>query len=258
MTVVWDPAKYLQFANERGRPFVDLLARVGATEPAYVVDLGCGPGNLTATLLDRWPNAYVQGVDSSAEMITTALPLSQPGRLEFAVGDLRAWTPPRPVDVLVSNATLQWVPGHLGLLARLLSAVRPGGSFAFQVPGNAGERTHTAITELLDLPRWQDQLDGGELARPSSEEPTTYLETLLALGARADVWETTYLQVLTGPDAVVRWMSGTGLRPVLGALEAREREEFLAAYRELVAATYPERAVGTVLSYRRIFAVAQR
>ena len=259
----WDPATYLTFGDERGRPFADLMGRVRADRAGSVVDLGCGPGNLTRTLARRWPDARVEGIDSSPEMVQQAQrdAAADPtvgGRVRFGVADLREWRPDGPVDVLVSNATLQWVPGHLDLLPRLLGAVRPGGWFAFQVPGNFGERTHTAITELLDRPRWQDQLGGVELARPSSEEPTTYLETLLALGARADVWETTYLQVLTGPDAVVRWMSGTGLRPVLGALEGRAREEFLAAYRELVAATYPERAVGTVLPYRRIFAVAQR
>lgn len=261
----WDPGRYLEFADERARPFADLTSRIRADRPARVVDLGCGPGTLTRALARRWPAAAVEGIDSSAEMVARAVADADGdpdpdlrARLRFTVGDLRDWVPGEPVDVLVSNATLQWVPGHLGLLARLLSAVRPGGWFAFQVPGNAGERTHTAITELLDRPRWRDRLAGADLPRPTAEEPAAYLEALLDLGVRADVWETTYLQVLSGPDAVVRWMAGTGLRPVLGALDAVEAEEFLAAYRSLVADAYPERAVGTVLPYRRIFAVAQR
>ena len=180
------------------------------------------------------------------------------GRLSFRVGDLRDWAPDQPVDVLLSNATLQWVPGHLALLPRLVSAVRPGGWLAFQVPGNFGERSHTAIAELRAAPRWRDRLAGLEIEQPSSEDPSGYLAALVGLGCTADVWETTYLQVLQGPDAVVRWITGTGLRPVLGALDDSDREAFVADYRALVAPAYPERPWGTVLPYRRIFAVARR
>ena len=254
----WDPGQYLQFGDERGRAFVDLVARVGAEDPRLVVDLGCGPGNLTRLLADRWPEARVEGVDSSPEMVEQAQADGETDRLAYRVGDLREWFPAEPVDVLVSNATLQWVPGHLDLLERLVSAVRPGGWFAFQVPGNFGERSHTAIAELRAAPRWRERLDGLDLEQPASEEPAVYLDRLVALGCRADVWETTYLQVLQGPDAVVRWISGTGLRPVLGALDGADRDDFVAEYRALVAEAYPERPWGTELPYRRVFAVAQR
>ena len=254
----WDPGEYLRFGDERGRAFVDLVARVGAEDPHRVVDLGCGPGNLTRLLSQRWPDAHVEGVDSSPEMVDRARAEGEGGRLAFRVGDLRDWSPDEPVDVLLSNATLQWVPGHVDLLPRLVSAVRAGGWFAFQVPGNFGERSHTAIAELRAAPRWRERLDGTDIEQPSSEEPAVYLDRLVALGCRADVWETTYLQVLQGPDAVVRWISGTGLRPGLGALDARERDDFVAEYRALVAEAYPERPWGTVLPFRRVFAVAQR
>ncbi len=254
----WDPGEYLQFGDERGRAFVDLVARVAAEDPGRVVDLGCGPGNLTRLLARRWPDAWVEGVDSSPEMVERARAEGETDRLSFRVADLRDWSPREPVDVLLSNATLQWVPGHLDLLGRLVSAVRPGGWLAFQVPGNFGERSHTAIAELRSAPRWRARLDGLEIEQPSSEEPAVYLKTLVGLGCTADVWETTYLQVLHGPDAVVRWISGTGLRPVLGALDDSEQADFVAEYRALVAAAYPERPWGTVLPYRRIFAVARR
>jgi trans-aconitate 2-methyltransferase len=254
----WDPGEYLQFGDERGRAFVDLVARIPADEPRRVVDLGCGPGNLTRLLARRWPDAEIEGVDSSPEMVQRAASDGEPPRLRFHVGDLRDWSQAEPVDVLLSNATLQWVPGHLRLLERLVSAVRPGGWFAFQVPGNFGERSHTAIAELRAAPRWRERLDGIEIEQPASEEPAVYLDTLVGLGCTADVWETTYLQVLRGPDAVVRWISGTGLRPVLGALDHAERDDFVAEYRALVAPAYPERPWGTVLPYRRIFAVARR
>ena len=254
----WDPGEYLQFGDERGRAFVDLVARVAAEDPGRVVDLGCGPGNLTRLLARRWPDARVEGVDSSPEMVERARAEGETDRLSFRVGDLRDWSPVEPVDVLLSNATLQWVPGHVDLLERLVSAVRPGGWFAFQVPGNFGEPSHTAIAELRAAPRWRQRLDGVDVEQPSSAEPSVYLDRLVALGCRADVWETTYLQVLQGPDAVVRWISGTGMRPVLGALDGTDRADFVAEYRSLVAPAYPERPWGTVLPYRRIFAVAQR
>src|SRR6187431_680719 len=142
----WDPDRYLTYADERGRPFVDLLTRIDATAPRTVVDLGCGPGNLTALLADRWPDAHVVGLDSSPEMIATAR--DGDDRIVFDVADLRDWRPSVPVDVLVSNATLQWVPGHLDLLPSLVGAVAPGGWFAFQVPGNFDEPSHTIRDQL--------------------------------------------------------------------------------------------------------------
>ena len=255
----WDPEQYLQFAAERGRPFHDLLARVRADRPASVVDLGCGPGNLTATLAGRWPDAAVSGVDSSPEMIEQAQREHAAARLSFAVADLRAWNAPEPLDVVISNATLQWVPGHLDLLPGLVELVRPGGWLAFQVPGNFGERTHTAMAEVATSQRWAEAFGGRDRARPAVEAPKTYLETLAGLGCSVDVWETTYLHVLRGADAVVRWVMGTGLRPYLQVLDDEaDREAFLADYRALVAPSYPEHPWGTVLPFRRIFVVAQR
>lgn len=255
MPTTWDPGTYLQFADQRGRPFADLLARVGADRPATVVDLGCGPGQLTATLADRWPTATVTGVDTSAEMVERAAEHAG-SRVSFAVGDLRQWQPDEPVDVLFSNATLQWVPEHRALLPRLLAAVAPGGWFAFQVPGNFDEPSHRLLHELAADPRFADAT--ADVERPSSAEPVDYLNDLTGLGCEVDVWETTYLHLLTGPDPVFRWISGTGARPVLQALDARRRSEFETEYRTLLTDAYPPGPSGTVLPFRRIFAVARR
>ena len=257
----WDPGQYLQFGDARARPFADLMSRVPAEKPDLVVDLGCGPGNLTRVLAQRWPAADVVGVDSSAEMIDRAVAEGDgpgTGQVRFVLADLREWGPDRPVDVLTSNATLQWVPGHLDLLPQMVAAVQVGGWLAFQVPGNFGEPTHTSLADVLQEPRWRERLAGVVIEKPASEAPSAYLDVLSGLGCTVDVWETTYLQVLQGPDAIVSWMTGTGLRPVLGVLDGSEREEFLADYRARVAPAYPENAAGTVLPYRRIFAVARR
>lgn len=258
----WDPQEYLRFSDERGRPFSDLLARVPAAAPAYVVDLGCGPGNLTATLAERWPDADIDGVDSSAEMIQRAHGQygddgARPGRLRFIEADLRTWRPERPVDVLVSNATLQWVPGHLDLLDDLVAAVGKGGWLAFQVPGNFGARSHTELAAVRDSPRWRDRLAGADLARPWVAEPDVYLQQLARHATRLDVWETTYFQVLDGEDAVLRWVRGTALRPVLSELNTVEQAEFLEEYGARLRTAYPRLEFGTLLPYRRIFIVAQ-
>ena len=255
----WDPEQYLRFADERGRPFHDLLARVGAADARLVADLGCGPGTLTRLLAERWPRARVEAVDSSYEMVQRAeAELSDVGEPAVAVlADVREWEPTGPVDVLVSNATLQWVPGHLELLERFVGWLAPGGWLAVQVPGNFGEPSHTLLAEVAARPQWTERL--AHLPRPSVEEPATYLARVAELGLDVDVWETTYLQVLPGEDAVLQWMRGTGLRPVLSALaDDDERTAFEAEYGELLGQAYPRRAFGTVLPFRRIFLVAQR
>jgi trans-aconitate 2-methyltransferase len=259
---IWDPAQYLRFATERARPFWDLLARVDVTEPARVVDLGCGTGRLTARLAERWPQARVQGLDSSPEMIEQARQLAIPGRLEFVLADLRDWVPAQPVDVLVSNATLQWVAGHLDLLPQLVAAVAPGGWLAIQVPGNFASPSHTELQALCASPRWRDRLQVVADRYPSSAEPIDYLARLANLGCAVDVWEATYLHVLTGPDPVVEWIKGTALRPVVAVLDVDDQAAFLAAYAARMRAAYPPQSLGgvevTVMPFRRIFAVARR
>ncbi len=249
----WDPELYLHHADERSRPFLDLLARVGADRPRRVVDLGCGPGTLTALLAQRWPAAEVVGVDSSPEMVTAAAGV--PG-VRIERGDLRDWAPEEPVDVLVSNATLQWVPGHLDLLARLVQAVAPGGWLALQVPGNLGEPSHELRRELAAEPRFAAHVAGVPV--PWSAGPEEYLRRLQDLGCAVDAWETTYLHVLHGEDPVFTWVSGTGARPTLQALPGGLREEFEAELRARLRAAYPAGPHGTVLPFRRVFAVARR
>jgi trans-aconitate 2-methyltransferase len=249
----WDPRRYLQYADERGRPFLDLVSRVAATAPRRVVDLGCGPATLTALLARRWPGAEVLGIDSSPEMVAAAADV--PG-VRVELGDLREWRPAEQVDVLVSNATLQWVPDHLDLLPRLVEAVAPDGWFALQVPGNFDEPSHRVRRELAADPRFAPWVAG--VAVPEAAGPEVYLERLAALGCEVDAWETTYLHVLHGEDPVFTWVSGTGARPTLQALPEGLRQQFEAEFRERLRAAYPPGPHGTVLPFRRVFAVAHR
>ncbi|HYY09445.1 MAG TPA: trans-aconitate 2-methyltransferase [Kineosporiaceae bacterium] len=255
----WDPEQYLRYADERARPFLDLLARVDARAPQTVADLGCGPGTLTRVLAERWPSAQVEALDSSPDMVARArrelAPLGD--RVDVTLADLRTWQPVEPLDVLVSNATLQWVPDHLPLLDAFAGYLAPGGWLAVQVPGNFGEPSHALLRDLAGSPRWHGLV--GDIAWPAVAEPSAYLTRLAGRGLTVDAWETTYLQVLPGPDAVLEWMRGTGLRPVLTALEDDdERAAFEAEYGALLDDAYPRQPFGTVLPYRRIFLVARR
>jgi trans-aconitate 2-methyltransferase len=248
----WDPAQYLRHADHRSRPFHDLVARIPTT-PQRVVDLGCGPGNTTATLPQRWPHATITGIDNSPAMIRQARQ-DHPG-IDFHAGDITGYQP--DADLILSNAALQWVPGHADLFPRWIDSLPTGGTLAFQVPGNFGEPTHTLLAELRARPRWADLVT--DVHTPAVHHPTDYLQRLTDLGCTVDAWESTYYQLLTGYHPVLDWMLGTGLRPSLATLtDPADREEFLAQYGALLDQAYPATPHGTVLPYRRIFVVATK
>jgi trans-aconitate 2-methyltransferase len=259
---MWDPGQYRRFGDERARPFFELVGRIGADRPNLVADLGCGPGELTATLAGRWPGARVTGVDSSPAMIETAVHEAARegragGRLSFELGDVAEWAPEAPADVLVANAVLQWLPHPLDVLARWAGLLADGGWLAVQAPGNFDQPGHVIMRELAASARWRPLLDGVVLNRQAAD-PGDYLDRLAEAGCRVDAWETTYLHVLPGRDPVLEWYKGTGLRPVIDALTPELAEEFLAEYGARVRAAYPARPYGTVLPFRRVFVVAQR
>ncbi|GAA3279255.1 trans-aconitate 2-methyltransferase [Paenarthrobacter aurescens] len=270
----WDPSKYVEFGNHRDRPFHDLVARVRSTAPVKVVDLGCGPGNLTATLADRWPGAQVVGIDSSPEMLQRARSLWQhstaqkpddanPGagkktQLTFEPGDIAQWEPDADTDVVVTNAALQWVPGHEEMMASWLRDLKPGAWFAMQVPGNFTSPSHTLMRQLAESRTWSRRLGGVLRHDGAVGSPADYLGIMLDAGCAADAWETTYQQVLHGEDPVLEWVRGTGLRPVLAALSAEEAAEFEKEYSALLSEAYPSTPHGTIFPFRRIFAVAQK
>lgn len=260
--MAWDPAQYLRFESERARPFHDLVDRIATDAPARVVDLGCGPGNVTATLLDRWPSADVEGVDSSAEMIDRAAAYAGP-RLRFRQGRIEDWRPDAPVDVIVSNAALQWVPAHPDLLASWVDALSPGGALAFQVPSNVDGRAPAVFRAVANRPQWTERLAPVAAAYGPSQSggvlpPAEYVDRLARTGCTVDAWQTTYLHVLPGADPVLEWYAGTGLRPYLDALDPSVREDFRAEVARGLRAEFPARDYGTVLPFTRVFVVAYR
>lgn len=253
--MTWNPDVYLSFAGQRTRPAADLLARVPSENPGRVIDLGCGPGNSTALLRARWPSASLEGLDSSPEMLAEARQSSVEAR--WVQADLARWAPDAPYDVIFSNATFQWVPDQAALFPRLMSFVKPGGVFAFQVPVNYDAPSHVSMREVAADPRWKEKLrQVREIERGKAD---VYYDILKPHAAALDIWQTEYLQVLEGEDAVYRWMSGTGLRPFVQALEGAEREDFIALYKARLNAAYPRRADGkTLLPFQRLFVVAAK
>ncbi|WP_228978644.1 trans-aconitate 2-methyltransferase [Streptomyces sp. DH12] len=267
----WDPEQYLRHSGHRTRPFLDLLARIpelpAAAEgrPARIADLGCGPGNVTALLAERWPDARITGFDLSREMLEQADKhhagtTSGGGWLDFRHADAARWTPDEPYDLIVSNAALQWVPNHPESFAGWLEGVVAGGTLAFQVPANFTAPSHALLGELCDSPRWRSRLAGRGRLFAHVLDTAEYLGRLVDLGCAADVWETVYAQLLQGEDPVLDWVKGTALRPVLTELEGDGAAvaEFLSQYRDLLRKAYPPGPHGTVFPYRRVFAVARK
>ncbi|GAA5060642.1 trans-aconitate 2-methyltransferase [Nocardia callitridis] len=253
---MWDPKKYLAFTDHRARPFFDLIARIDTDTPRRVVDLGCGPGNLTETLAERWPHAHLDAVDSAPEMVEAAR-----GRgIDARVLDVREWVPEPDTDVVVSNAVLQWVPEHSDLLRIWLDALPHGAWFAMQVPGNFEAPSHRELRALAAEPRWRDRLDDVELRGGDAVPDPADYATILATGdVTVDVWETTYLQRLSGPDPVLEWVSGTALRPIRAVLDDTDWQRFRGELAPRLRAAYPpNQDTSTWFPFRRLFAVAHK
>jgi trans-aconitate 2-methyltransferase len=253
--MVWNPKTYLAFADERTRPAAELLARVPDEAPVRVIDLGCGPGNSTALLRARWPEAKIEGLDSSAAMLAQAKKAGI--EADWLEADVAIWQASAPYDVIYANATYQWLGDHPALLPRLIGFVKPGGTFAFQVPHNMDAPSHVLMRETAASGPWSSKL--ANVREVAVLMPAEYYAILEPHAASVDIWETEYLHVLTGDDAVYHWVSGTGLRPFVQALDGAERDAFIAAYKQRLLIAYPPRPDGTTLfPFKRLFAVARR
>lgn len=252
----WDPTQYLKFAGERLRPALDLLARVPLASPERVIDLGCGPGNLTPLLLQRWPQTQLTGVDSSVSMLEKAR--KDYPSAAFVEADIARWTPDAPVDVVYSNAALQWLGDHEMLIPGLLRMLKPGGWLAIQMPRNHGAKSHTSITDTIELGPWRNKLEP-HLRRYPVAEPAVYWRMLHEHTASLEIWETEYMQVLSGANPVVEFTKGSALKPFLDLLQEPERSAFEADYRQRIAQAYPKEEDGrTLFPFRRLFILGQK
>lgn len=252
--VAWEPGQYLKYGEQRLRPAMDLLAHVPLESPGVVFDLGCGTGNVTRILAERWPEAEVSGVDSSPEMLSRAR--DGGGAIGWIEADLARWTSPMKADLVFSNAALHWLDDQRELFPRLLAMLKPGGVLAVQMPRNFDEPSHTIIGETARDGPWRLLLT--PLLRPQPvAAPQAYFDMLAPLTRSVDIWETDYQQVFEGDNPVVEWIRGTSLKPLLDALDGEVRERFLADYSARIQAAYPKRADGkTLYSMRRLFIVA--
>ena len=253
----WNPSLYLKFGAERTRPAGDLVARIDVPKPRRVIDLGCGPGNSTAILRARWPSAETTGLDSDAAMLAAAAK-SDP-EVRWVQGDAANWEPTELYDVVFSNAMLQWLPNHAAVVPRWFRAVAPGGALAVQIPAHLESALHRHILAVADEPEWRESTCGarGAINTHSAE---FYYDVLCPIAQRIDLWETEYDHVMNGPEDILTWIRGTGLRPFLLALPSeQERQRFESLLLQRVAESYPRRRDGRVLfPFRRLFFVAYR
>jgi trans-aconitate 2-methyltransferase len=254
--MVWDPAHYLKFGNERAQPAVDLLARVPLAEMARAYDLGCGPGNSTALLALRWPNAVLTGVDSDEAMLTRAR--ASNGALSWQKADIAHWQPSQACDLIFSNAALHWLDDHDILFPRLLCQLKAGGVLAVQMPTNHSAASHRVMHDLAHREEWAEALMP-VLREDPVLRPRDYYRLLAPHAQRVDIWETTYLLRLTGKDPVLSWIRSTALRPLLEALAPRQAAAFEAAVAVKLREAYaPEKDGTTLFPFRRLFMIAVR
>ena len=254
--MTWSAAQYLKFEEERTRPVRDLAARLPVSDVRRAADIGCGPGNSTEVLRDRYPDAEIVGIDSSPDMIEAArkrLP-----DIAFEVADLVGWGGSN-FDVILANAVIQWIPDHERLLPALIARLGPGGALAVQTPDNLDEPSHRLMRDVAADGPWAEKLAGAAKARAARRDPDWYFRLLRRHASRVEIWRTTYFHPLEGAHAIVEWVKGTGLRPFLDPLDPSGRAAYLAAYEAAIAGAYPAEADGVVLlPFPRLFFVATR
>lgn len=253
----WDAGLYLRHGQQRTQAAIDLAARIHLAAPRRVIDLGCGPGNSTAVLRARWPEAEVTGMDQSEEMLAAARREFPEGR--WVQADITAWTAAEPYDLVYSNAALQWIHGHSYLIPHLLEQVAPGGALAVQIPAHFQSALHLRMRQVALEERWRDRM-GGAINSLVDEPPGFYYDLLSPRSSRVEMWETEYIQVMDSISAILEFIRGTGLRPYLQALrDDEERELFVHSLAERILHDYPRREDGKVLfPFRRLFFVAYR
>jgi trans-aconitate 2-methyltransferase len=255
--MVWSASQYMKFEDERTRPPRDLLAQVPLERLGHGVDLGCGPGNSTELLVERFGAAHVSGIDSDDDMLAAArkrLPYTR-----FSKADLATWVPDAPCDLFFANAVFQWLPDHIAIFERLMGHLKPGGALAVQMPDNLDEPSHRAMIETAAEGPWAERFTQPATRRAALPPPSVYYDQLKPLASRVDIWHTIYNHPMADADAIVEWFKGSGLRPYLDRAGPEHRDAFQTAYLKRIAAAYPKPSGGgTLLRFPRLFIVAVR
>ena len=249
-----DPVQYSRFSNERSRPFFELLERIPQHDFKRIVDLGCGSGELTVSISERWPDARVTGTDNSPQMLTKSGAYEIDGRLDFLEQAIQDYD--EPADLIFANAALQWVGDHPAIFPKLAALVNPGGVLAIQMPFSHVQPSHRLLEETARNGPWASML--ADWQRFQVQDLSWYVELLMGLGFAVDAWETTYYFVLQGDDPVLEWVKGTSLQPILNRLDESERVQFTREYAERLRKAYPPTPQGTIYPFRRIFFIASR
>ncbi|TCL76048.1 trans-aconitate 2-methyltransferase [Rhizobium sp. BK251] len=253
--MAWSASQYVKFEDERTRPARDLLAQVPLASVNHAVDLGCGPGNSTELIVERFGTAGVSGLDSDQNMLEAARK-RLPGT-HFVEADLGSWRPSEPADLLFANAVFQWLPNHLDIFDRLMDSLVPGGVLAIQMPDNLGEPSHLMMEETAHAGPWKAAFEKKSVRRNPLPPPSTYYSRLIGKSSRIDIWHTVYNHPMADAAAIVEWVKGTGLMPYLANAGAEHREAFLADYLQRLETVYPKMADGRVLlRFPRLFMIA--
>ncbi|RZL68151.1 MAG: trans-aconitate 2-methyltransferase [Variovorax sp.] len=256
----WNPALYRRYEDERTRPAQELLARVPLTAATRVVDLGCGPGNSTELLVQRFPGADVLGIDNSEAMLVSARERLPAARFELS--DIATWAPAskeQAPDLIYANAALQWVPDHATLIPRLFAALAPGGVLAIQMPDNRQEPTHRLMREVAAEAPWAEPIGNADALRTELLGIGGYYDLLAPVAAKVDVWHTIYQHPMASAKAIVEWVRGTGLKPFVDRLPPKLQASYLADYEARIARAYPARTDGKLLlAFPRMFILAQK
>jgi len=253
----WNPQLYSRFEDQRTRPARELLQRVPPIAVRHAVDLGCGPGNSTELLVQRYPDADVLGIDTSEAMLRSARQRVDAAR--FEPHDVASWKPQAAPQLIFANAVLQWLGDHARLMPRLFGLLAPGGVLALQMPDNLDEPSHRLMHEVAALPPFSAAARDAGAQRDKPLSVPAYYDLLAATAEEVDIWHTVYRHPMADADAIVQWLRATGLRPFVDALPQAKQADFLAEYTTRIDRAYPARADGRrLLAFPRLFIVARR
>jgi trans-aconitate 2-methyltransferase len=256
----WDADQYLRFNDQRTRPCRELVGNIAVKAPCRVIDLGCGLGNSTSVLDERWPNSELTGIDSSEEMIVAARRANS--RVTWQIDDIADWANKnhQTYDIVFSNAALQWVGDHATLFPKLLAQVSAGGALAVQMPGNFNAPAHRIMREIAASHARRNHFPANGIREWHVHDLETYYDILAPVAAVTNFWQTEYLHIMEDATAIVEWYKGTGLRPFLDSLaNDQQRAAFTEQYLEGIRKSYPLRRDGCVIfPFRRLFLIAYR